>query len=91
MKRIVEVELETTAKKVITAINRFFAKHPELAYWKETFEYMLENGQSFFSDYYYDTFNQVRNEAWTYALHLDVNERIKSNDKDIYICIIERA
>lgn len=88
MKRTVEVELETTATKVKTAIDRFFVKHSELDYWKEEFEYMLENNIDFESDEILG--NGERNTDWTWALHLDVNEHIHDNKKDIYICIIER-
>lgn len=91
MKRTIEVEFETTATKVTTALNRFFKKHPELNYWKEMFEYMMENNISFDSNEWFDSINRIRNYDWTYALHLDVNEHIMDNGKDIYICVIERA
>lgn len=81
MKRIIEVEKEykTTGKK---AIDKFFAKHKELEYWKGTFEWMLENNVDFFSD----TLDAMGNKIdWTYALHLDAEETYT------YICIIERA
>lgn len=85
MKRVIEIEMETKCKKVETAIKRFFEKNPEVLYWKETFEYMAENNETFFSDYYFDTYNRVRNENWAYALHLE------RNDDYFYMCVIERA
>ena len=91
MKRTVEVEMTIRTNKVEKAINKFFSKHPELEYWKETFEYMAENNESFFSDYYFDTANRVRNENWAYALHLDINENINSKNITVYMCVIERA
>lgn len=91
MKRVIEAEFETTAKKVSTAINRFFKKFPELESWREVFEYMNENGQSFESDEWFDKENGIRNNEWRWALHLNVNERYDSNDVDVYICVIERA
>ena len=91
MKRIIEAEFETTAKKAITAINRFFKRFPELDYWKETFEYMLENGIHTESNEWFDRANHIRNNDWTYAIHLDINDRVNSNDLDVYICVIERA
>lgn len=85
MKRVIEAEMETRAAKLSTALDRFFKKYPSLDYWRETFEYMAENNEHFFSDFYFDTANRVKNENWAYALHLD------RNDNDYYICVIERA
>ena len=84
MTRVIEAEKEYKATPE-KAIEKFFKKFPALEYWKETFEYILENGESFFSDYYFDTANRVRNPDWAYALHLDINEDYT------YICVIERA
>ena len=83
MKRIIEAELETRAKKATTAINRFFKKYPELDYWKEHIEYMAENGDSFSCDNMMA--NGEKNNDWCYAIHFD------ANDDWYYICIIERA
>ena len=89
MKRTIEVEFETTAVKIETALNRFFAKYPELTYWREEFEWMAENNKSFeCNDMMADG---TRNNDWTYALHLNINEHFKDNGKDFYICVIERA
>ena len=85
MARVVNVDMEMRVAKVETAFNRFFKKYPELEYWRETFEYMANNNEDFFSDYYFDTANRVRNENWGYALHLNVD------DKFVYMAVIERA
>lgn len=88
MKRIVEAEMETSAVRLSTALNRFFKKYPELDYWREQLEYMAENGYDFCCD---DHFASGReNPDWCYALHLDVNELVFDNKKSFYICIIER-
>jgi len=65
------------------AIDKFFKTHSELDYWKETFEYMLENGVDFFCDNEFA--DGTPNPDWTYALHLDVDEDFT------YIAVIERA
>jgi len=83
MRRIIEVEMETKCKKLETALDRFFKKHPALNYWRETFEYMAENNLDFFSDN--RMADGTNNKDWAYALHLDINEN------DFYICVIERA
>lgn len=83
MKRIVEAELETKAKKFETALNRFFKKFPDLEYWREQFEYMFDNDQDFCCDNLMA--NGEKNNDWCYALHLDVN------DDQYYLCVIERA
>ena len=82
MKRIIEVEHEykRSPKK---AIAMFFARHPELAYWREEFEYMAENEIDFECDNLYA--DGKINDDWTYALHLDINE------DSVYICVIERG
>lgn len=89
MTRIIEVEFETSAVKVETALNRFFVKYPELKYWRETFEWMEENNKDFECNNLFG--DGTRNTEWTYALHLDINEHIMDNSKDFYICVIERA
>ena len=89
MTRTVEIEFETKAVNVKTAIDRFFVKHPSLKYWKETFEYMAENNEDFFSDI--TMADGTRNNDWAYALHLDINAHISDNKKDFYICVIERT
>ena len=66
------------------AINRFFKAHPELDYWKETFEWMAETGTEFFCDNMMA--DGTKNPDWTYALHLDQYEGTQT-----YIAIIERA
>jgi hypothetical protein len=83
MKRTLEVEFETKAKKTSTAIERFFKKYPSLNYWKETFEYMAENNKDFECDNLLA--DGTKNKDWSFALHLDINE------DSYYFCIIERA
>ena len=89
MTRTVEVEMTTRTNKVEKAINKFFSKHPELEYWKETFEYMAENNEDFFSDT--TMADGTRNKNWAYALHLDINENVNSKNLTVYMCVIERA
>lgn len=83
MKYNVNVEKEYN-KNADKAIDKFFKTHQELAYWKETLEWMNENEVDFFSD------NRMAdgtiNEHWTYAIHLD-----KIEENYTYICILERA
>lgn len=83
MKRILEIEKEYTRFKGIKAINYFFNTHPELEYWREQFEWMLENGVSSFSDNIMN--DGTKNKNWSYALQFDNEENYS------YICIIERA
>lgn len=83
MKRVIEAEMETTCNKFTTALNRFLKKYPELEYWKETFEYMSENGENFFCDNYFASGEY--NKDWAYALHLNINGDC------YYMCVIERA
>ncbi len=89
MKRVVEVEFETTVAKIETAFNRFFKKYPELEYWRESFEWLAENNKDFECNNLMA--DGTKNNEWTYALHLDINEHIKSNKIDVYMCVIERA
>lgn len=89
MKRTVDVEMTVRTNNVEKAINKFFSKHPELEYWKETFIYMAENNEDFFSDT--KLANGERNIDWAYALHLDINENVSKKDLTVYMCIIERA
>ena len=89
MKRTVEVEMTVRTNNVEKAINKFFSKHPELEYWKETFGYMAENNEDFFSDT--TMADGTRNNNWAYALHLNVNEIVSKKDFTAYMCVIERA
>jgi len=82
MKRIIEIEKEYKSNAK-SAINRFFKTHSELDYWKETLEYMYENGVDFYCDNVMA--DGTKNNDWAYALHLDIGEGYT------YICIIERA
>lgn len=83
MKRVLEAEMEIKAKKDETAINRFFKKYPEIDYWKETFEYMAENGEEHFID---DMFaDGTKNTDWSYSLWFI------RNDDSVYMAVIERA
>ena len=83
MQRTIEVEKEYRRIHGQEAINRFFKTNPELEYWKETFEWMLETGADFFSDT--KMADGTKNDSWAYALHFDDSEDFT------YICIIERA
>lgn len=89
MNRTIEVEMTARANSIEKAIAKFFGKHPELEYWKETFENMAENNESFFSDI--TMADGTHNSDWAYALHLDVNENVRKKDFTVYMCIIERA
>lgn len=82
MKRTLEIEKEYTKFHGQKVINHFFNTHPELSYWKETFEWMLETGTDFFCDNKMADGNVNRD--WAYALHFD------DSDDFTYICIIER-
>lgn len=82
MRRVKEYEKEYKTNNVLGAINRFFEKYQDVDYWKDTFEYMLENGENFFCDNLMAD-GEV-NKDWRYALHLVVDE------KYVYICVIER-
>ena len=63
------------------AIDKFFEAHPEVAYWKETFEWMLESNTDFYCD---DKWSDGTGKDWSYALHFD-------DDNDYtYICVVER-
>lgn len=82
MKRTVNIDKEyrCSAEK---AIAKFFKAHPELDYWRETFEWMnAENINHFIDDRFA---NGEKNEDWTYSLWLDKDE------KYTYIAVIERA
>lgn len=82
MSRTVNIDKEYRCSAA-SAIQKFFAKHPELDYWRETFEWMLAENVNHFID---DRFaNGERNEDWSYSLWLDLD------DHYTYICVIERA
>ena len=83
MKRVIDVDLEVRYKKAETALNRFFKKFPDLNYWREQFEYMLENNVEFESD---ETLNDgTYNKDWSWAVHCQ-------NVEDwFYFAVIERA
>lgn len=83
MKRVKEYEREYRTNNVKEAIKRFFEAYSDVDYWKEQFEYMFENGQEFCCDNFMA--NGEENKDWSYALHLDVDE------KYVDICVIERA
>lgn len=89
MKRTIEVEMTMRTNTVEKAIDKFFSKHPELEYWQETFEYMTEKNESFFSDT--RLANGEYNHDWAYALHLDINENVNAKNLTVYMCVIERA
>ena len=82
MTRIINIDKEYKMNPN-KAINKFFKTHPELDYWKETFEYMADKGVNHFVD---DLFaDGTKNENWTYSLWLDINGDYT------YIAVIERA
>lgn len=84
MKRITNIDAEISCKKFSTALNRFMKKYPGHEEWKETFEWMYENGIDFFCD---DTYaDGTKNTDWCYALHLDVYD-----SGHYYMALIERA
>lgn len=83
MTRKVSVDMDITCKKFETALNRFFKKYPELDYWKETFEWMFEDGVDFFCDNLFA--DGTRNHDWSYALHLDCFD-----SGHYYMAVIER-
>lgn len=78
----VNAEMDITCKHFVTAMNRFFKKHPELDYWREQFEWMHENGIDFSSDN--RMADGTKNPHWRWALHLD------EFDTHYYICVLER-
>ena len=80
--RVIEVEKTYRASHGQKAIDKFFRLYPELDYWKETFEYMLENGLDHFDDTIMG--DGTKNRDWRYSLQFD-------DDPDVtYLCIIER-
>ena len=84
MKRIVDIDMSTEAKKPATAIRRFFKKYPEHKDgWQETVEWMFESGTEFFSDN--TLVDGTHNDDWCYAIHAQQDEDM------FYIAIIERA
>lgn len=83
MERIIDVDMECRCKKLSTALDKFFKKHPTLNYWRETFESMAENKEDFLSDG--TMADGTKNIFWSFALHLDIE------DDYIYIAIIERG
>ena len=87
MKRTIEIEMTTVAKTVSTGLERFFKRHPEVEYWKETFEWMDENGIESLNDCHLG--DGTYNKQWRWALNLDVFDRTDGKH-DIYICVIER-
>lgn len=82
MTRTVEIEMTLKTNNVEKAINKFFSKHPDIEYWRETFEYMSDKNEDFFCDNIFA--DGSNNSDWTYALHLDTNEN------SVYMCVIER-
>lgn len=82
MKRTVDVDMEIRCKKFKTALDRFFNKNESLSYWRETFEWMYENGKDLFTDNIDAMGNKIQ---WSYALHLDCE------DGFFYMAVIERA
>ena len=83
MKRVIEAEKEYKTGNTTKALSQFFKAFPDLSYWKEEFEYMLENNIDFESDSMMA--DGTKNNEWCFALHLDAEESYT------YICVIERA
>lgn len=82
MKRTVDVEMNVDCAKFETAINRFFKKHPELGYWKETFEYMFEAGVDYMSNR--EMADGTTNNNWTWVLRF-------TKDCGYDFTVVERA
>lgn len=82
MKRTIEIEMETKAKKYSTAVNRFFKKYPHIDYWRELVENMFETGVSHCDDT--KLANGQYNDLWSYSIWAECN------DDFYYIAIIER-
>lgn len=82
MTKTIEVWKDYRGSHGQKAIDKFFNAHPDLMYWKETFEWMLENNKDFECDNRFSDGSENKN--WSFALHFD-------DDNDYtYICIIER-
>ena len=81
MKRTIDIDktYKCNAKK---AIEKFFAKHTELEYWKESFEYMERENVENFNDRRMS--DGTYNKDWCYSLWL-IEE-----DCCTYIAIVER-
>lgn len=84
MKRITNVDAYITCKKFSTALDRFFKKFEGHEEWRETFEWMHEEGIEFFCD---DLLaDGTKNQDWCYALHLETFD-----NGYYYMALIERA
>lgn len=83
MNRITDVDKVYRRFHGQKAIDRFFKTFPELAEWKDTFEWMCESG----TDHYIDDMfaDGTKNNDWCYSLWLEEEEDYT------YIAIIERA
>ena len=77
MNRVINVDMDCKTKNVTTALNKFFKKYSNVEYWKDTFEYMIENNLDVLSD--------TNADDWTWTLHLNIEEDY------IYVAVIERA
>lgn len=84
MKRVTDIDMDTTCKKFATALSRFMKKYPGHEEWKETFEWMHESGTDFFCDNLFA--DGTKNNDWCYALHLD-----EYDSGHFYLALIERA
>ena len=84
MTRITDIDADITCKKFETALNRFMKKYPNHEEWRETFEWMYENGIDFFCDNMFA--DGTKNNDWCYALYLDVYD-----SGHYYLALIERA
>lgn len=87
MKRKVEIEMMVTVRRVSDAINRYFARHPELEEWHETVQWMAENKSETLNDCIFG--DGSYNKQWTWAINLDIFDRTDGKF-DVYICVIER-
>jgi hypothetical protein len=79
MERVVNVDMTINTAKAETALNKFFKKYADLAYWREQLEYMLDNGIESESNI------DIGTSEWTWAVHA------QQDDHWFYFAIIERA
>lgn len=83
MKKITNIDFETTCKKAKTALDRFAKKYPKQAdEWRELIEWMLETGHDFQSD---ENLADGTKQPFTWAIHAQ-------HEGDwFYFAVIERA
>ncbi len=80
MKRVIDIDVEYKYNAE-RAIKYFFKRHPEIAYWEETLEWMNKNGV-----HHVITIEDGKpSDNWTFSIWLD-----KLDDNLTYIAVIER-